>query len=57
MKKFNKAFKKYLDELIYFAGTNVNVRLVYTPYNNRYCVTIFYTDFTIENLMKGEIIC
>jgi len=57
MKNFSKAFKQYLNELIYFAGTNVNVRLVYTPYNNRYCVTIFYTDSTIKNLMKGEIIC
>jgi hypothetical protein len=57
MKNFNKAFKQYLNELIYFAGTNVNVRLVYTNYNNRFCVTVFYTDSTIINLMKGEIIC
>jgi hypothetical protein len=57
MKNFSKAFKQYLNELIYFAGTNVNVRLVYTNYNNRFCVTVFYTDSTIINLMKGEIIC
>lgn len=57
MKKFNKALKQYFQELIYFAGTDVNVRLVYTHYNNRFCVTIFYTDYVIENLMKGEIIC
>lgn len=57
MKKLNKALKQYFEELIYFAGAkNVNIRLVYLAYCNKYTVTVFFNDNTIKNLMKGEII-
>lgn len=56
MKKLNKALKKFFEEKIYFADMNINIRLVYLSYCNKYTVTVFFTDNTIINLMKGEII-
>lgn len=56
MKKLNTALKLYFSELLYFAGTKTNIRLVYLSYCNKYTVTVFFTDNTIINLMKGEII-
>lgn len=56
MKKLNSALKLYFSELLYFAGTKTNIRLVYLAYCNKYTVTVFFTDNTIKNLMKGEII-
>lgn len=56
MKSLNKALKKFIEEKIYFADMNLNIRLVYLHYCNKYTVTIFFTDNTIKNFMKGEII-
>lgn len=57
MKKLNKALKQFISEKIYFADSpKVNIRLVYIPDVNKYSVTIFFTDYTIINLMKAQII-
>lgn len=56
MKKLNKALNKFFYEKIYFADMNINIRLVYLSYCNKYTVTLFFTDNTIINCMKGEII-
>jgi len=56
MKKFNREFKRYICECLYFAGTDFNIRLVWLPEDQKYTTTIFFTDHTIVNLMKAEII-
>lgn len=56
MKKLNRALKNFIAEKIYFSGTDHNIRLIWIPDDNRYTITIFFTDHTIVNLMKAEII-
>ena len=56
MKKLNRALKNFIAEKIYFSDTDHNIRLVWIPDANRYTITIFFTDHTITNLMKAEII-
>jgi hypothetical protein len=56
MKKLNFALKQFIKEKIYFSDIKINIRLVYLNYLNSYTVTLFFTDDTIINKMKGEII-
>jgi hypothetical protein len=56
MKNFNKAFKKFIAEKIYFAGTDYPIHLVWLPEDKKYTITIFFNRNTITNLMKAEII-
>lgn len=56
MKKFNREFKRYISECLYFSGTDYNIRLIWLPEDQKYSTTIFFTDHTIVNLMKAEII-
>ena len=57
MKKLNKALKQFINEKIYFADSHkVNIRLIYIPDVNKYSVSVFFTDNTILNLMKAQII-
>jgi hypothetical protein len=57
MRKLNKALKQFILEKIFFADSpKVNIRLIYIPDVNKYSVSVFFTDNTIINLMKAQII-
>jgi hypothetical protein len=56
MKNFNKAFRKFIAEKIYFAGTEYPIHLVWLPEDQKFTTTIFFNEHTIINLMKAEII-
>lgn len=56
MKNLNKNLKRFIEEKIYFAGTDYNIRLVWLPIDAKFTITIFFTDDTIINKMKAEII-
>ncbi len=56
MKNFNNAFRKFIAEKIYFAGTEYPIHLVWLPEDQKFTTTIFFNEHTIINLMKAEII-